>query len=177
MSLSLEQRKEAIRHYLETAWERAEDTEQSNDTTPTLAEFSADQKDRASLPNTVATLNPSHNPSQTTQDYILCPVYVRQIIRASLPDLHFTLLELIAEGETVVARWSIQGTDHGGYEGHLPTGRPVYLTGITLIRIEGHKIVEECCETNLASMQRQLGFVALPAPRITIRQPGPKRSY
>ncbi len=155
MPLSLEQHKAAIRHYLETAWERAEDTEKSNDTTPNL----------------------SHNPSQTTQGHMLCPAYVRQIVRTSLPDLHFTLLELIAEGETVVACWSIQGTDHGGYEGHLPTGRPVYLTGITLIRIEGHKIVEEYCETNLASMQRQLGFVAFPAPRITIRQPGQKRSY
>lgn len=108
---------------------------------------------------------------------MICPVSVRQIVRGSLPDLRFTLLELIAEGDTVVARWSIQGTDQGGYEGHLPTGRSVYLTGITLIRTEGHKIVEEYCETNLASMQRQLGFVALPTPRITIRQPGPKRSY
>lgn len=165
MSLPLEQRKAAIRHYLETAWECAEDTEQSNDSSSTLTEFSADQKDRISQSKTA------------TPDPMLCPVYVRQIIRASLPDLRFTLLELIAEGETVVARWGIQGTDHGGYEGHLPTGKPVYLTGITLIRTEGHKIVEECCETNLASMQRQLGFVALPTPRITIRQPRPKRSY
>lgn len=172
MSYALEQRKLEVRQYLETIWKSPQETEQSM-----VPDSFTNPHQTPSFFTPGQDLDASSLTAQTTQDFLPCHVSVRQLLQASLPDLHFTLLEvLVAEEETVVARWSIQGTDLGGYEGHLPTGRPVTLKGITLMRMEGQSVVEEYSETNLAELQRQLGFVALPTPRITIRRPRSHKS-
>jgi predicted ester cyclase len=99
---------------------------------------------------------------------------LRAVVRTTFPDIHLTISDLVVEEEKVVVRWFLQGTDLGGYKGHLPTGRLVRLTGITIMRMEQDSIVEEWNEIDLAGMLRQLGYVYTPQPpRITMRRPGP----
>ncbi len=43
--------------------------------------------------------------------------------RASFPDAHMAVVELIAEGDTVVGRFRCSGTHLGPWRGHAPTGR------------------------------------------------------
>ncbi len=43
--------------------------------------------------------------------------------RASFPDVHMEILELVAEGETVVGRFECSATHLGEWRGHAPTGR------------------------------------------------------
>jgi predicted ester cyclase len=43
--------------------------------------------------------------------------------RTSFPDVHMELLELVAEDETVVARFACSATHLGEWRGHAPTGR------------------------------------------------------
>ena len=43
--------------------------------------------------------------------------------RGSFPDMHMELLELIAEGDRVVARFACSATHLGEWRGHAPTGR------------------------------------------------------
>jgi len=43
--------------------------------------------------------------------------------RRSFPDMHMELLELVAEGDRVVARFACSGTHSGEWRGHPPTGR------------------------------------------------------
>ena len=43
--------------------------------------------------------------------------------RGSFPDMHMELLELIAEGDRVVARFACSATHSGDWRGHRPTGR------------------------------------------------------
>ncbi len=43
--------------------------------------------------------------------------------RTSFPDMHMEIVELIAEGDTVVGRFRCSGTHLGEWLGHLPTGR------------------------------------------------------
>ena len=43
--------------------------------------------------------------------------------RASFPDMHMELLEMVAEGDDVVARFACSGTHLGEWRGHPPTGR------------------------------------------------------
>jgi hypothetical protein len=43
--------------------------------------------------------------------------------RASFPDVHMELVELIAEGDTVVARFTCSATHLGEWLGQAPTGR------------------------------------------------------
>ena len=43
--------------------------------------------------------------------------------RRSFPDMHMHLLELVAEGDRVVARCACSATHSGDWRGHPPTGR------------------------------------------------------
>ena len=43
--------------------------------------------------------------------------------RASFPDMHMRLVELVAEGDTVVGRFACSATHTGEWCGHPPTGR------------------------------------------------------
>jgi predicted ester cyclase len=43
--------------------------------------------------------------------------------RVSFPDIRMELMELVAEGDTVVARFACSATHLGDWRGHVPTGR------------------------------------------------------
>ena len=55
--------------------------------------------------------------------------------RNAFPDLHFTIEEQIAEGNTVVTRWTAQGTHKGELAGLPPTGKPATVVGIGVDRV------------------------------------------
>jgi predicted ester cyclase len=76
--------------------------------------------------------------------------------RKSFPDLHFTVEEIIAEGDKVAYRWSSRGTHQGEYESIAPTGKNVTSTGITIIRIVDGKVVEDRFESGGPTIREQL---------------------
>ncbi len=43
--------------------------------------------------------------------------------QASFPDMHMDIVDLIAEGDSVVGRFTCSGTHLGDWLGHAPTGR------------------------------------------------------
>ena len=68
--------------------------------------------------------------------------------RAASPDLHFTITQLLGEGDFVAVQWIARGT-HQRPIAHLEEefarpagGKNVTLTGIWLFRFEGDKIAE-----------------------------------
>ena len=73
------------------------------------------------------------------------PEGVRRL-RASLStaysDLSFEVEDVIAEGDRVAARWVLRGTERGELFGVPPSGKPTTITGLSLFRIEGDRIVE-----------------------------------
>ncbi len=76
--------------------------------------------------------------------------------RTSFPDLHFTVEEIIAEGDKVAYRWTAHGTHQGEYEGIAPTGKPITATGITILRIVDGKVVEDRFESSSPDLKQQL---------------------
>jgi predicted ester cyclase len=55
----------------------------------------------------------------------------RQVIGmypTAFPDLHFTVEDMIAEGDKVVDRIAARGTHQGAFMGIPPTGKPLSLT-------------------------------------------------
>jgi predicted ester cyclase len=60
----------------------------------------------------------------------------------AFPDGQWTVEDLVAEGEKVVIRWKMQATHEHQFRGIAPGGKPVTVTGITILRIAGGKIVE-----------------------------------
>ncbi len=80
----------------------------------------------------------------------------------AFPDLHFTLEDLIAEGDKVVARWSSRGTHQGELFGVPPTGKLVTSTGINIARIRDNRIVETWQNLDMLGILQQIG--AIPTP-------------
>jgi steroid delta-isomerase-like uncharacterized protein len=83
--------------------------------------------------------------------------------RTGAPDLHYTVEDMIAEGDKVVARVTTQGTHMGEFMGIPPTGKQASNTGIDIIRFANGKAVEHWGEYNNLGLLRQLGVI--PAQR------------
>jgi steroid delta-isomerase-like uncharacterized protein len=80
--------------------------------------------------------------------------------RRAFPDLLTTVEELLAEGDKVVARWTMRGTHQGEIEElGPPTGKRIEATGISIYRVEGGKIAEYWAIYDALGMMRQLGFI------------------
>ena len=82
---------------------------------------------------------------------------------AAFPDLHFTVEEVIAEGDKVVVRWSLRGTYLGDYQGRPATGKPVSVTGMSLFRLAEGKIQEITVNMDRLGLSKQLGWLPEPA--------------
>ena len=93
------------------------------------------------------------------------PKGIRQMITTSIrafPDLHFTIEDMIAEGDKVVCRISQTGTNTGELMGMPPTGKQVKVTSIGIFRIENGKLVEHWSNQDDLGRMQQLGIVPMP---------------
>jgi steroid delta-isomerase-like uncharacterized protein len=80
-------------------------------------------------------------------------------MRKSFPDLHFTIVDLLAEGNKVVTHWSATGTHQGAFRGVPPTGKRVTFNAMDIDKIADGKFVE--CWTNVdeLGLMQQLGVI------------------
>jgi steroid delta-isomerase-like uncharacterized protein len=81
------------------------------------------------------------------------------LYRNAFQDLRLTVEELFADGETVTARWSCRGTHKGELNGIAATGKQIAMTGISLFRFAGGKIVEGWVNWDALGLMQQLGVV------------------
>jgi predicted ester cyclase len=58
------------------------------------------------------------------------------------PDSRISIEACIAEGDSVVTRWTLTGTHQGMFQGIPPTGRPVRFNGIEFNRVLNGRLVE-----------------------------------
>lgn len=79
--------------------------------------------------------------------------------RNAFPDLRLTIEDLVDEGETVVARWSCRGAHRGDLSGIAPTGKQFAITGVSVIRFSGGKMVEGYVNWDALGLMQQLGVV------------------
>jgi predicted ester cyclase len=79
--------------------------------------------------------------------------------RASFPDTHMEIIDLIAEGDTVVGRFTCSGTHCGEWLGYAPTGRRFdAVDEVGIYRFRDGRIVETWgLEDNLSRLE-QLGL-------------------
>jgi predicted ester cyclase len=83
--------------------------------------------------------------------------------RGSFPDFEMRIVDLVAEGDKVVAHFRCSGTHHGAWQGIPPTGKQfrdvdeIYIFRISNGKLAGFTAVED----NLGRL-RQLGFELRP---------------
>jgi steroid delta-isomerase-like uncharacterized protein len=83
-------------------------------------------------------------------------------VTAAMPDLEYTIDDLIAEGDKVVVRWFARGTHTGEWQrpgmGLLaPTGRQITLRAMNLFRIDDGKAAEVWEFGDSIGFLRQIG--------------------
>jgi steroid delta-isomerase-like uncharacterized protein len=81
------------------------------------------------------------------------------LYRNAFPDIRFTIEDLLAEGETVVARWSCRGTHKGELSGIAPTGKQFNITGVSMARFTNGKMFEGYVNWDALRLMQQLGVV------------------
>lgn len=79
--------------------------------------------------------------------------------RQAFPDIHLTIEEQVAEGDTVVTRWTARGTHQGELMGIAATDKEVTVHGIQIDRISGGKFTGGEGAWDALGMFRQLGVV------------------
>ena len=94
------------------------------------------------------------------------PESMRQVVtmlRTAFPDLHFTIEDLVAEGETVAGRVTMSGTHQGPFQGIPPTGRSFQQAHMHFVRFRDGLAIEHRAVRDDLGMMRQLGVIPMPA--------------
>jgi steroid delta-isomerase-like uncharacterized protein len=86
-----------------------------------------------------------------------------RVYRSAFPDISIRIEDQIAEGDKVVSRWSGSGTQNGKLMGMPASGKQARVTGITIDRLEGGKIIESWNNWDTLGMLQQLGAIPEPA--------------
>lgn len=82
-----------------------------------------------------------------------------QAIFAGFSDMEVIIDDLIAEGDKVVKKWTSRSVHTGEFMGIPPTGKAMEITGTTVYRIAGGKIVECWSNADRMGMLQQLGVI------------------
>lgn len=82
-------------------------------------------------------------------------------IRTAFPDIKITIEDILGVEDKVVVRWSANMT-HTGEGFDRPTGKPVQVTGITIVRILNGQIIEGWDNWDQLAMLEQIGAYAAP---------------
>jgi len=81
------------------------------------------------------------------------------LYRNAFPDLQLTIEDIVAEGETVMTRWSCRGTHKGDLNGIAPTGKQFNISGVTVVRLTNGKMAEGYVNWDALGLMQQLGVV------------------
>src|SRR2546423_941694 len=81
------------------------------------------------------------------------------VYRGAVPDACWTVEQQVAEGDTVVTRFTARGTQQGALLGLAPTGRPMVVPGLLISRCRDGKIAVEWAQADLLGLLQQLGVM------------------
>ncbi|WP_020574678.1 ester cyclase [Actinopolymorpha alba] len=79
-----------------------------------------------------------------------------RMLRSGFADLRFTIDDLVAEGDRVAVRWTMEATHTGDYFGIPATGRSIDLHAIVIFRVVNGQLTELWPLVDHPSLRRQL---------------------
>lgn len=82
-----------------------------------------------------------------------------KIFSDAFPDVWFTFEDLIAEGDMVVGRGVIEGTQKGQFFNLPPTGKTIKWTGTRMFRVRDGKVSEGWINFDMLTMFQQMGLM------------------
>jgi steroid delta-isomerase-like uncharacterized protein len=81
----------------------------------------------------------------------------------AVPDMRATIEDMVAEGDKLAVRWTVQGSHRGELLGIPPTGKHVRFSGISIYRLAAGKIAEQWEQWDRLPLLQQLGVLPTPA--------------
>ncbi len=84
------------------------------------------------------------------------------MFRSAIPDLRVVVEDMIAEGDKVAVRYTLEGTHEGELFGVPPTGQRLSIKSIAVERVSDGKIREHWRVTDSLDMMQQLGVIPTP---------------
>jgi steroid delta-isomerase-like uncharacterized protein len=81
-------------------------------------------------------------------------------VRAAFPDIRWTIEDLIAEDDKVVARWSWTGTNTASFAGFPPSNKTVIHHAISIFQFSGSKIIKAWMQADRLGFFQQIGVIA-----------------
>jgi predicted ester cyclase len=83
--------------------------------------------------------------------------------RAAFPDVTMRIVDMIAEGDKVVGRFTCTATHRGTWRGHPPTGRPFRnIAEVYIFTVRDNRITNAWGLEDTYGRMRQLGLLAEP---------------
>jgi steroid delta-isomerase-like uncharacterized protein len=140
--MSAEENKVVMRQYFEGAWEQG----------------NLQLLDELLAPDYV-----NHNPA--TPDMPTGREGVKGVVsmfRSGMPDLKVVIEDMIAEGEKVATRYTLEGTHEGELFGVPPTGKRLSIKSMTVERVSEGKVRDHWRVSDNLEMMQQLGVVPEP---------------
>ena len=89
-------------------------------------------------------------------------------IREAVPDLAYSVEEMVADGDRLATRWSAAGTHEGPLLSVEPTGEPVRLCGLRIDRLEEGRFAETWLLLEQWSLLRQIAGIDSPTAVSTV---------
>jgi steroid delta-isomerase-like uncharacterized protein len=80
-------------------------------------------------------------------------------LRTAFPDIHYTVEDVLAEGDRVAVRWHWTGTNRGPFRAFPPTGKSFTNPGVGIFQLRSGKIVAATLETDRLGFLQQMGAV------------------
>ena len=84
------------------------------------------------------------------------------MFRSAMPDLKVIVEDMIAEGDKVAVRYTLEGTHEGELFGVPPTGQRLSIKSISVERVSAGKVREHWRVTDSLDMMQQLGVIPVP---------------
>ena len=136
--MSVKENKAIVRRYFEEVWNRQNLDVVDEIIAPNLLDREVDGSEQRSGPEDVKS-------------------YLAGYYLKALPDVHITVEFQVAEGDMVLTYVTVRGTHRGELLGVPATGKQIEVTGMSVDRIEGGKIVEGWVSWDQLGLLRQLG--------------------
>lgn len=81
--------------------------------------------------------------------------------RAGFPEARFIVEDVIAEGDRVVVRYTVEATHTGNFYGIPATGKAISMSGISIYRLTGGKLAEAWVQYDQLGLMQQIGVVPM----------------
>lgn len=87
---------------------------------------------------------------------------VLEMMRRAMPDVHWTVEEMIAEGDKVMVLYTMTGTQTNQLLAIPPTGKSIKVTAMNIYEFKDGKIIREHGLPDMFTLMMQLGVIPMP---------------